>query len=274
MTRPISLAHLTAVELSPPELIGLASRLGYDAVGLRLIRVTPDTPGYPLMEDAAMMAATQAALARTGLRVQDIEFVRITPEFDAAALGPFLAAGAALGARQVICAPYDPDLTRLADSLGALSAACDGHGLQAVLEFFPWTPVPDLATALRVVEAAGPRVGLLVDTLHFDRSGSRIEDLARALPRMPFLHLCDAPVAPPYTTEALFHAGRVERLPAGDGQIALAPILRALPADLPVAVEVPMTARTRAEGIESVLRHVLQRTRGFLHGIGGPATGG
>ena len=57
----------------------MAARLGYDAVGLRLIRVTPDTPGYPLMEDPALMAATRAALDRTGLRVQDIEFVRITP---------------------------------------------------------------------------------------------------------------------------------------------------------------------------------------------------
>ena len=274
MTRPISLAHLTAIELSPPDLIHMAARLGYDAVGLRLIRVTPDTPGYPLMADPALMAATRAALDRTGLRVQDSEFVRITPGLDVAALGPFLEAGATLGARQVICAPYDPDLARLADTLGTLSGACRARGLQAVLEFFPWTAVPDLATALRVVEAAGPEAGLLVDTLHFDRSASSIADLGRALPRMPFLHLCDAPVAPPYTTEALFHAGRVERLPAGEGQIPLCPILDALPPDLPVALEVPMTARTRAEGIESIARHVLERTRAFLAGLKEAATPG
>lgn len=264
VSRQISLAHLTAVELAPPEMIRLAARVGYDAVGLRLIRVTPDTPGYPLMQEPGLMAATLAALADTGLRVQDVEFVRVTPAFDVAALAPFLEAAARLGARQVICAPYDPDLSRLAGNLGRMAEACHGHGLQAVLEFFPWTSVPDLAAALRVAEAAGPRLGLLVDTLHFNRSGSRIEDLARALPRMPFVHLCDAPVQAHYTTEELFHAGRVERLPAGAGQIPLAPILRALPGDMPVGIEVPMTALTRAEGVEAAVRRALEGTRAFL----------
>lgn len=266
-SRPISLAHLSAVELAPPEMIRLAARVGYDAVGLRLIRVTPDTPGYPLMQDPGLMAATLAALAETGLRVQDVEFVRINPDFDCAVLAPFLEAAARLGARQVICAPYDPDPERLVQSLGQLAEACHAHGLQAVLEFFPWTSVPDLATALRVAEAAGPRLGLLVDTLHFNRSQSRIEDLARALPRMPFIHLCDAPVQPSYTTEELFFAGRVERLPAGEGQIPLAPILRALPAEMPVGVEVPMTALTRAEGVEVAVRRALEGTRAFLAGL-------
>ncbi len=265
MSRPISLAHLTAIALPPPQMIRMAARLGYDAVGLRLIRVTPDSPGYPLMDDPAMLARTRAALADTGLRVQDIEFVRVNPDFDPAALEPFLAAGAALGAGQVICAPYDPDLSRLSDSLARMAEACRGHGLQAVLEFFPWTPVPDLATALEVIGASGAAdLGVLVDTLHFNRSGSRIADLVRAIPRMPFLHLCDAPVRPSYTTEALFHAGRVERLPAGDGQIPLREILRALPAAMPVALEVPMTARAESDGIEPVARHVIDRTRAFL----------
>lgn len=266
-SRQISLAHLSAVELSPPEMIRLAARVGYDAVGLRLIRVTPDTPGYPLMQDSALLAATLAALAETGLRVQDVEFVRINPDFDLAALGPFLETAARLGAKQVICAPYDADLGRLAQNLGQIAEACHGHGLQAVLEFFPWTPVPDLASALEVAEAAGPQLGLLVDTLHFNRSQSRIEDLARALPRMPFVHLCDAPVQASYTTEELFFAGRVERLPAGEGQIPLAPILRALPGDMPVGIEVPMTALTRAEGVEVAVRRALEGTRAFLAGL-------
>ena len=268
MTRPISLAHLTTIDLAPPEMIRLAAGLGYDAVGLRLIRVTPDTPGYPLMENAAMMRATRAALRDTGLRVQDIEFVRINPDFDPAPLAGFLAAGAELGARQVICAPYDPDLSRLAQNLARMSEACRAHGLQAVLEFFPWTPVPDLATALNVIEASGDAdLGVLVDTLHFDRSGSRLADLARALPRMPFLHLCDAPVQPAYTTDELFFAGRVERLPPGQGQIPLAPILRALPADMPVALEIPMTALSRAKGPGAAAARALHATREFLRAL-------
>ncbi|MTH64327.1 sugar phosphate isomerase/epimerase family protein [Paracoccus shanxieyensis] len=263
MNRAISLAHLTVVETAPPQMIRMAARLGYDAVGLRLLRVTPETPGYPLMDDPQMMAQTRAALAETGLRVQDIEFVRITPEFDLNALRPFLRAGAELGAAHVICAPYDPDLSRLADNLALMAQECRAHGMQAVLEFFPWTSVPDLATALRVVEPVAD-LGILVDTLHFNRSGSSLEDLRRALPRMPFLHLCDAPVHPPYTTEQFFHAGRVERLPPGAGQIPLAPIMAELPPDLPVTLEIPMTAKALAEGEEAVAAHVIAATRQFL----------
>ena len=180
MTPAFSLAHLTVLDLPPPEMIRVAARTGYRTVGLRLIAVTDTTPGYPLMDDPAMLRATKAAMAETGVGVLDIEFVKITPEIDVGALEPFLAAGAELGARHVITAPYDPDLARLADRLGAIADLAARYGLGAVLEFFPWTVVPDLATAVRVVEAAGRAdIGILVDTLHFDRSGSTLEQLDR-----------------------------------------------------------------------------------------------
>src|SRR5690349_10438043 len=142
-----SLAHLTVLDLPPPDMVRVAARTGYRTVGLRLMAVTDATPGYPLMHDAAMMRATKAAMAETGIGVLDIEFVRMTPQIDPAGLEPFLAAGAELGARHVITAPYDPDLARLADRLGAVGDLAARYGLRPVLEFFPWTPVPDLGTA-------------------------------------------------------------------------------------------------------------------------------
>lgn len=267
MTRPLSLAHLTVIDHAPPEMVHLAARLGYDAVGLRLIRVTETTPGYPLHADPAALRATRAALDATGLRVLDIEFVRIVPGFRAEALLPFLDAGAALGARHVICAPYDPDHGRLAGNLAALQALAEPRGLSCALEFFPWTDLPDLPAAWRVVQAAGPGVGLLVDALHFDRSGSRPADLAAIPPdRLPFAHLCDAPVAPPYTTEALLHAGRAERLPPGAGGIDLRGLLAALPPGLPLALEVPMAGLAAREGSAAVAARVLAAARALLAG--------
>jgi len=215
-----SLAHLTVLNVPPPEMVRVAARTGYDCVGLRMIAVTDATPGYPLMHEPAMMRDTKAALADTGVRVLDIEFVKITPEIDVAGLERFVAAGAELGAKHVITAPYDPDLTRLADRLGAFSDLSARYGLRAVLEFFPWTVVPDLDAAVQMVEAAGrTETGILVDTLHFDRSGSRVEQLDRIPPaRLPFVHVCDAPVQNSYTTEELLHAGRAERLPPWRGR--------------------------------------------------------
>ena len=235
----LSLAHLTAIDLTPPELIHAAADAGFDAVGLRLLRVTPDSPGYPLMEDAAMMRATRAALRATGLHVSDIEFVKITPDLTPATLRPLIEAGATLGARHLICAPYDPDLARLTDRLAEIDALARAQGLGAVLEFFPWTSVPDLRRAWDIV--AQTQAGLLVDALHFDRSGSS-HDLLRSIPsaRLPFAHICDATRAPAYDTATLLRDARTDRLIPGEGAIDLPAYLAALPEKIPLGVEVPL----------------------------------
>ena len=103
-----SLAHLTVIRLSPPQVIEVAARTGYDTVGLRLVGGTEITPAYPLMDDKPLMRDAKAAMAATGVGVLDIEFVRITPETDVASLEPFAAAGAELGARYMITSAFDP----------------------------------------------------------------------------------------------------------------------------------------------------------------------
>ena len=218
MANSFSLAHLTVIGLSPPEVVRVAFRTGYKTVGLRLTTaVTDASPGYSFVQDPRMMSATKAAMRETGVGVLDIEFVRITPDLNVADLEPFLASGAELGARYVITAPYDPEPTRLADRLGAIDDLAVRYRLHAVLEFFPWTFAPNLGAAAGIVEATGrPGIGVLVDTLHFDRSGSTVEQLSSMPPsRLPFAHVADAPVQKSYTTEELLHAGRVERLPLG-----------------------------------------------------------
>jgi len=264
VTPAFSLAHLTVLGLSPPEAVRVAARTGYQSVGLRLIRVTDSSPGYPLMRDPALMRATKAAIAETGVGVLDIEFVKITPDIDVDALEPFLAAGAELGARHVITAPYDPDLARLADRLGAIAERAARYGLGAVLEFFPWTVVPDLAAAAHVVEAAGrSETGILVDTLHFNRSKSAVDELVPAR-RLPFVHVCDAQVRESYRTEELLHAGRAERLPPGEGEIDIRGVLAHMPPGIPVALEVPMTAMTAADGAEAVALRVREAASRLL----------
>ena len=152
----------------------------------------------------------------------DIEFVKITPEIDVAGLEPFVAAGAELGARHVITAPYDPDLARLADRLGALCDLAARYGLRAVLEFFPWTVVPDLATALRRGrgQRAEPRPASWSTRCTSTARGSSHAQLDRDPAGAPAVRAClrragqDA-----YTTEELLHAGAAERLPPGEGGI-------------------------------------------------------
>jgi sugar phosphate isomerase/epimerase len=263
-----SLAHLTVLSLAPPEMVGVAARTGYDAVGLRLIAVTADSPGYPLMFDPPAMRETKARLDDTGIRVADIEFVKITPEIDIMSLEPFAATGAELGAKHIIAAPYDPDLGRLAERFAALADLAGHYNLSVLLEFFPWTVVPDVLAASRIVETADRRnAGILVDTLHFSRSGSRLEQLDLIAPnRLPFVHVCDAKSGGPFTTEQLLHTARAERLPPGEGDIDIRGILKRLPADIPIGLEAPMDNLTRECGPEEVARRVRAAATRLLAG--------
>jgi sugar phosphate isomerase/epimerase len=254
-----SLAHLTVLSLPPPEMVSVAARTGYQAVGLRLIAATPDSPGYPLMNDAAAMRETKARLDDTGLRVGDIEFVRITPQIDIAALEPFAAAGAELGARHIIAAAYDPDLGRLAERFAALADLAGRYKLSVLLEFFPWTVVRNLREANNLLDIADrTNTGILVDTLHFSRSESRLDDIAAIAPdRFPMVHVCDATAGRSFTTEQLLHTARAERLPPGEGDIDIRGILGRLPSGVSIGLEVPMESLTRERGPEEVARCVL-----------------
>ena len=256
MMADFSLAHLTVISLAPPLMVDVAASTGYRYVGLRLIPVTPDSPGYPLMNDKTMMRETKARLADTGIGVHDIEFVRFALETDVERFLPFLEAGAELGARHVVTAAYDPDRGRLIDRFAALCDLAAPFGLTIDIEFFPWTDVPNLSQAAAVVAAVDrTNSGILVDALHFDRSASTIEQLDAVPPaRLPFVHLCDAPAEKPTTTEAMIFAARTERLAPGEGCIDLQRILRHMPPGIPVALEVPMEKLTRERGPEEVAR--------------------
>lgn len=251
-----SLAHLTVLSLAPPAMIEVAARTGYRYVGLRLVALNAETPGYPLMRDRALMRETRAQLAATGVEVLDIEFVRFTPDLDVAGLVPVLVAGAELGARHLVTAAYDSDRARLADRFAALCDLAAPFGLGPVLEFFPWTDVPNLRSAAGLVAEAGrPNGGVLVDVLHFARSDSTLGELEQVPASMlPFVHLCDASPLRPATLEGLIHTARAERLPPGEGGLPIRDILHRMPPGLPVALEVPMAALTQAAGPEAVAR--------------------
>jgi sugar phosphate isomerase/epimerase len=129
--------------------------------------------------------------------------------------------------------------------------------------------VPDLATVAKVVAAAScPNVGILVDTLHFDRSGSSLSQL-ESIPAewLPMAHVCDAPSEKPTTIEGLLYTARAERLPPGEGGIDIAAILTRLPHHTQITLEVPMQRLTGLEGPEAVARRVHDATLRCLAAI-------
>ena len=271
--RDFSLAHLTALSLSPPELVDAAAEAGYRYVGLRLTRVTPQEPHYPLATDPALMRTTKVRLAASGIEVLDIELARISPDDDPRDFERFLQAGAELGARHVITQLPDPDRARKTDRFAQLCEMARPLGLTVDLEFPSWTETPDLNAAVRVLRGAGqPNAGILVDLLHFARSGSSIADL-RQLPAewFHFVHVCDAPPTVPPTNEGLIQTARFERLFPGEGGIDLHGILDALPPGLPYALEIPKATLVAQVGGREHARLAITAAREHLEPSRTPA---
>lgn len=266
MQRIHSLAYLSSHRCTPPEAVRVAARQGYQAVGLRLSPNAPGAPCQRLLGDPLILRETQAALADTGVGVFDIEIIRIGEAFDTAAWQPLLEASAALGARAVLVAGDDPDESRLADNYARLCALMQPYGLTADLEFMPWTPVRDARTALRVVQRAGvpPNAGILVDALHVGRSTTTPDDL-RAIPRtlLHYAQVCDAQAGLHFTPEAMIHTARCERLLPGEGSIDIRSIFDALPADLPVSVEVIHLEREKSADPDAWAATCLAASRPF-----------
>ncbi|MET4069646.1 sugar phosphate isomerase/epimerase [Bradyrhizobium sp. S3.2.6] len=265
-----SLAALTVLELAPPEMIELAARCGYETVGLRLLPATPGGIAYRLMDDAPLLRETLARLQSTGVTVADLEVVAFRPETDVASFTPFFEAGARLGAKHILVAAYDPDLARFSDRYRQFCEAAATYGLTSDLEFMPWTSVPDLKAAMRIVgDVDHPAAGILVDALHFDRSQSSLVDL-RTIParRLHYWQLCDGPAERPATTEQLIHAAREERMFPGEGAIDLIGLTKAMPDDLTISIEVPtvqlaktVDAETRARRALAAGKSVVERAR-------------
>jgi sugar phosphate isomerase/epimerase len=139
----------------------------------------------------------------------------------------------------------DPDESRLAKTFGALCDLAARYGLAANLEPMPWVDVSNVAKAMRIIDlAARPNGGLLVDAIHFFRGGDTPQVLS-SVPstRLRYAQLCDAAPGRPAQMEEIIRQARSERLFPGDGGLDLRGLLRALPAGIPLSLEVPVSQK-------------------------------
>lgn len=261
--RILSLAALTVLELSPPDMVEVAARFGYSHVGLRAIAATPDEVHFPLLTDAALCAETERRVADTGVGVLDIEILRLKPDTDVAAFEAVLEFGAAFGARFALVAGNDPDQARMADNLAALGELAAPYGIMPHLEFMPWTDVPTIKAALAVADKAGhPNVGILVDAFHLNRSGATAEDVPLNDSRFGYMQLCDIAGPVPADMAHILQQARAERLFPGEGDCPLPALLRRLPAHIPISVETP--AAQKKLPAEDRARAAIEATKRIL----------
>jgi sugar phosphate isomerase/epimerase len=266
MQRSFSLSFLTCLDAPPPSAIRTAASTGYDFVGLRLMPALPGGVAFELMNQPALMTETLAALQDTGVKVFDVEMIRIGPDFSPDAYKPLLETSARLGARAILVAGDDADESRMTASFAGLCNVAAPYGLSMDLEFMPQSKVRDLQAALRILRGAErSNSSVIVDTLHVSRARTTVAEIA-AIPRhwLNYAQICDGSAAIPTSIDELNRVARHDRLLPGDGAIDLTGIFSALPPDLPVAVEIPNDRQAPALGAVEWARRALAASKVVL----------
>lgn len=265
--RPLefSLAYLTVIGTPPLRMVEIASDAGYDYVSVRFNRVTADEAEFPYLTDPSLIRHFNRKLRETGVRVLDAELIRLGPDDDPADYERFVEVAAAIGARHLIIQLPDPNRARAAEKLAAICSMAAPYGMTVDLEFIPWTATPDLDTAADIVGRVNhPAAGILVDTLHFERSGSSLSQLHQLSPKLfHFVQLCDAPREAPRDDEGLIRAARTARTIPGQGGLDLRPVVEALPR-VPYSLEVPNEVTRKDIGTCEFAKRLLVATKEFL----------
>ncbi|MFV5639476.1 sugar phosphate isomerase/epimerase family protein [Acinetobacter oleivorans] len=241
MSREYSLSFLTVADVTPVEAVKIAAKCGYAAVGLRLLPAAPNEVDYPILNDSKLIKETKAALNDTGVRIADVEIVRITQDFEPRKYLQFLSTAEQLGARHILVAGNDPEQSRLIHHFAQFCELSKQFDLSCDLEFMPWTNVKNLAQAEYIVNQSGQEnAAILIDALHFDRSDSTLEQIKALNPKqLNYVQLCDGFAEYDPSDEGLIKIARSNRLVPGQGEIDLVGLIRALPKEIMLAAEVP-----------------------------------
>jgi sugar phosphate isomerase/epimerase len=249
MARSLALHQTTVLQCSPPQLVSIAAETGCDAVCVFVqtpANPGPGRPAFPRVTQATL-PAMRARMRDTGIAVTNLEYFPLTADVSLDAYRPALELGGTLGGRRAVVHLHDADDRRGADTLARFAALAAEYGLAVGLEFMGLSAgCPNLARAVRLVERLGlSNLGVAVDSLHLQRTGGTPQDLAglqRGL--LSYAQLCDGPALadPDHALDPeRYVAEAFDRLVPGDGVFPLAQLVRALPGDLPIDVEVPMT---------------------------------
>lgn len=260
---PIAMASGVMPEASPVELVEAAAQAGFDYGGM-------------WMECGQWTNATTREVARrlrdTGFELLDIEAAIIRPGPLDPELLRMVEVGAELGARNVLCASADPDREATRDKLAMLMEHGKKCGIRINLEFMLFSEVKTIGDGCALLEEiAIPAAGLLIDSLHLQRSGGTLEEVA-AVPQewLSYVQLCDAPAVGPQDADAqaLLREATDDRLPMGQGGLPLCALIDRLPDGLPIAIEERSKAlRDAFPDLNERARELARTTRAFFAGL-------
>lgn len=244
----LGLECLSGFGIHPVQFIRMAGELGCGHVSLNLSKSANRLPQYPefsIRDDAPLRREIIAALTDTGVHLSLLEGFALTADTEVADLAPQLDIAAELGARAVCAVSLDKDMARTHDAFSRLAIMAGKCGLLLTTEVGAGV-MRRLGTSTEAIrQVASPHFALLIDTMHFFRSGATVDDFATLDPAMiGHVQLCDVPM--PARIESYMEEALYERRCPGDGDLPLRDFLRHVPEGVPIGLEVPIRSEADA----------------------------
>lgn len=264
----IGIDFISVFGLPPVEFVHLAADLGCRHIGMALEPMPPNPHNYPawsLREDKALRSRTKDALRERGVAISLGEGFLVRPGLDASDMEGDVEIMAELGATRINTMSIDPDLARSYTQFAMLVEMAERAGLETVLEFLPVLVIGNLGAALEAIRHVNrPGFRVLIDAMHFGRSGGTPEQLAAISPDLiGYFQLCDVPLK--FAPENYGDEARCERKVPGEGELPLAAMLKAIPNDVIVGLEVPMLSAAEAgEGPHERMSRCVAAARAYL----------
>jgi sugar phosphate isomerase/epimerase len=266
MKQEYSLAQLTAINASPPELARIAANAGYDYFSMRQIYMgLPEEPDFDLAKNKLLMKETKAIMADTGIRLLDVELARVVDGVDPAIYEPAFATCTELGGKRVLSSIWTEDIAVQVEGFARICDLALQYNLTVELEYVPIAAVKNLVGALNILKQVNRiNAGILIDIHHFHRAGDTVEDLLK-VPRELFrmVHLCDAPAEIPQDNEEMRRIMREAREYPGEGGIDIKNILSAIP-KVPFSIELPKTSVSNLFGYEVHAQRCIEKSKAYL----------
>jgi len=237
--RLVSLAAGVVQEFAPEQVVHAAAEAGFSAVGIWC-----DLKTWTNQRTEKV----RRALAETGITALDIEVVWFKPGEPIDTHDRFVDIAKAIGANNILCVSSETDVNQTQKRFKHLCQLTEGSDIRVVLEFLAITEIDSLAKAMAVVAAVPhPAAGILVDTLHLQRTGSTIADLAAIAqtrtsaltPLLPYMQICDASgILIDQSFEGALDDALHSRRLLGEGELPLEAILQVVSADIPLSLEI------------------------------------